>query len=142
MSHTLHPLRRQRLQRYTLAVPGSNPSMIEKAADSAADVIFLDLEDAVAPPEKEKARKNIIKALYDGEIMHWMGFDFRWMEVRDEGGLLVLLPFVDWRDGEVGGLNVFCLEAGLLQRIDNFGHGFGVLGQCGLRGLAFRGHPR
>jgi citrate lyase beta subunit len=65
MSHTLHPLRRQRLQRSTLAVPGSNPSMIEKAADSAADVIFLDLEDAVAPPEKEKARKNIIQALND-----------------------------------------------------------------------------
>jgi citrate lyase beta subunit len=65
MSHTLHPLRRQRLQRSTLAVPGSNPSMIEKAADSAADVIFLDLEDAVAPPEKEKARNNIIQALND-----------------------------------------------------------------------------
>jgi citrate lyase subunit beta/citryl-CoA lyase len=65
MSHTLHPLRRQRLQRSTLAVPGSNPSMIEKAAESAADVIFLDLEDAVAPPEKEKARKNIIQALND-----------------------------------------------------------------------------
>ena len=65
MSHTLHPLRRQRLQRSTLAVPGSNPSMIEKAADSDADVIFLDLEDAVAPPEKEKARKNIIQALND-----------------------------------------------------------------------------
>jgi len=62
MSHTLHPLRRQRLQRSTLAVPGSNPSMIEKAADSAADVIFLDLEDAVGPPEKEKARKNIMQA--------------------------------------------------------------------------------
>jgi len=65
MSHTLHPLRRQRLQRSELAVPGSNPGMIDKAADSAADYVFLDCEDAVAPPEKEQARKNIIEALND-----------------------------------------------------------------------------
>ncbi|MFN3614084.1 MAG: HpcH/HpaI aldolase/citrate lyase family protein [Rubrimonas sp.] len=63
MSHTLHPLRRQRLQRSTLAVPASNLKMVEKAADSAADVVFLDLEDAVAPPEKPQARKNAIEAL-------------------------------------------------------------------------------
>jgi citrate lyase beta subunit len=63
MSHTLHPLRRQRLQRSELAVPASNPGMIDKAADSAADFVFLDLEDAVAPPEKEQARKNAIQAL-------------------------------------------------------------------------------
>ncbi len=65
MSHTLYPLRRQRLQRSELAVPGSNPGMIEKAADSAVDYVFLDCEDAVAPPEKEQARKNIIEALND-----------------------------------------------------------------------------
>jgi len=65
MSHTLHPLRRARLQRSELAVPASNPAMIDKAADSAADFVFLDLEDAVAPPEKEQARKNAIQALND-----------------------------------------------------------------------------
>jgi citrate lyase subunit beta/citryl-CoA lyase len=37
--------------------------MVRKAADSAADVVFLDLEDAVAPPEKPKARANAIAAL-------------------------------------------------------------------------------
>jgi citrate lyase beta subunit len=63
MSHTLHPLREARLQRSELAVPGSNPEFIEKAAESAADYIFLDLEDAVAPPEKEQARKNVVAAL-------------------------------------------------------------------------------
>ena len=52
-----------RLNRSELAVPGSQPQMFEKAAKSAADVIFLDLEDAVAPDEKPQARKNIIKAL-------------------------------------------------------------------------------
>ncbi len=65
MSYTLHNLRKVRLQRSELAVPGSNPTMIEKAASSAADFVFLDLEDAVAPPDKEKARKNIIQALND-----------------------------------------------------------------------------
>lgn len=65
MSHTLHPLRKARLQRSELAVPGSNPEFIHKAADSAADYIFLDLEDAVAPPEKEQARKNVVAALND-----------------------------------------------------------------------------
>jgi malyl-CoA/(S)-citramalyl-CoA lyase len=43
-------------------VPGSNPGMFEKAAKSAADIIFLDCEDAVAPDDKEQARKNIIQA--------------------------------------------------------------------------------
>lgn len=65
MSHTLHPLRRQRLQRSELAVPASNPAMIDKAATGDADYVFLDLEDAVAPPEKEQARRNCIQALND-----------------------------------------------------------------------------
>ena len=65
MSHTLHPLRRQRLQRSELAVPASNPAMIDKAAAGPADYVFLDLEDAVAPPDKEQARKNAIQALND-----------------------------------------------------------------------------
>ena len=65
MSHTLHPTRRPRLQRSELAVPGSNPGFIEKAARGAADYVFLDLEDSVAPPDKERARRNIIEALND-----------------------------------------------------------------------------
>lgn len=65
MSHTIYQPVVSRLQRSELAVPGSNPSMIDKAADSAADYIFLDVEDAVAPPDKEQARANIIQALND-----------------------------------------------------------------------------
>ena len=53
-----------RLQRSELAVPGSNPSFFEKAANSAADVVFLDVEDAVAPDEKEAARRNIVAAVH------------------------------------------------------------------------------
>ena len=49
-----------RLNRSELAVPGSQPQLFEKAAKSAADVVFLDLEDAVAPDDKAQARKNVI----------------------------------------------------------------------------------
>ena len=65
MSHTQYPPVRQRLQRSELAVPGSNPGMFEKAAASAADYVFLDLEDAVAPDAKADAREAILAAIGD-----------------------------------------------------------------------------
>ncbi|MDX1383061.1 MAG: aldolase/citrate lyase family protein, partial [Thermoanaerobaculia bacterium] len=37
--------------------------MMAKAAGSDADLVFLDLEDAVAPQEKEKARSLAVEAL-------------------------------------------------------------------------------
>src|SRR5882672_835116 len=52
-----------RLHRSELAVPGSNTALFEKAAKSAADIVFLDVEDAVAPDDKEQARNNIIQGL-------------------------------------------------------------------------------
>jgi malyl-CoA/(S)-citramalyl-CoA lyase len=54
-----------RLYRSKLFVPGSRPALFEKAAASEADVVCLDLEDAVAPPDKEKARDAIVAALND-----------------------------------------------------------------------------
>lgn len=63
MSFTIIEQATPRLHRSELAVPGSNPGMFEKAAKSAADIIFLDLEDAVAPDDKEQARKNIVQGL-------------------------------------------------------------------------------
>ena len=65
MSFTIVEQATARLNRSELAVPGSNPALFEKAAASAADVVFLDLEDAVAPDDKVRARKNIIEALND-----------------------------------------------------------------------------
>ena len=65
MSFTQYMQARPRLQRSELAVPGSNPGMFEKAANSAADYVFLDCEDAVAPDDKVQARRNIIAALND-----------------------------------------------------------------------------
>ena len=54
-----------RLNRTELAVPASRPELFAKAARSGADVVFLDLEDAVAPSDKVKARKNAIEVLND-----------------------------------------------------------------------------
>jgi citrate lyase subunit beta/citryl-CoA lyase len=39
--------------------------MIEKGIASAADVAFLDLEDAVAPDAKVESRKNVVRAIRD-----------------------------------------------------------------------------
>jgi malyl-CoA/(S)-citramalyl-CoA lyase len=65
MSATIIEQATPRLHRSELAVPGSNAKFIERAAGAAADCIFLDCEDAVAPDEKDKARRNIVEALND-----------------------------------------------------------------------------
>ncbi len=52
-----------RLNRCQLFGPGSRPEIFEKMALSAADVVNLDLEDSVAPGDKEKARSNVIEAI-------------------------------------------------------------------------------
>lgn len=63
MSFTLIEQGTPRLHRSELAVPGTQDQMFEKSAKSDADIIFLDCEDAVAPDDKEKARKNIVQGL-------------------------------------------------------------------------------
>jgi malyl-CoA/(S)-citramalyl-CoA lyase len=55
--------RTDRLHRSELAVPGTNLRAIEKAPGLGADLVFLDLEDAVAPDDKQRARTNVIEAL-------------------------------------------------------------------------------
>jgi malyl-CoA/(S)-citramalyl-CoA lyase len=97
-----------RLNRSELAVPGSQPQLFEKAAKSAADVVFLDLEDAVAPDDKPQARKNVIQALRDidwgrktvsvrinGLDTHYMYRDV--VDVMEQGGErldLIMIPKV------------------------------------------------
>ena len=59
-----------RIRRSELSTPGHSVKMIGKAAASDADMVFLDLEDAVAPSAKVGARKNIIAGLND---LDWGG---------------------------------------------------------------------
>jgi len=70
MSFTIPEQAPARLNRSELAVPGSSTRFLEKAAGGTSDMVFLDLEDAVAPSDKEQARKNIIAALNDHD---WSG---------------------------------------------------------------------
>src|SRR5688572_30977956 len=65
MSHTRYEPARPRLQRSELAVPGSQPALFRKALESEVDYVFLDLEDAVAPGDKEQARRNVIQGLLE-----------------------------------------------------------------------------
>src|SRR5918998_302918 len=62
--------KKTRLHRSELAVPGSNVRMLEKAPSLGADVVMLDLEDAVAPDDKEQARINLVDALREQD---WSG---------------------------------------------------------------------
>ncbi len=108
MSFTLIDSAPARLNRSELAVPGSSPKFFEKAAKGAADVIFLDLEDAVAPDDKPQARKNVIAALNEldwgkktlslrinGLDTHYMYRDV--VDVMEQGGGrldLIMIPKV------------------------------------------------
>jgi citrate lyase subunit beta/citryl-CoA lyase len=58
--------RAYRPRRTTLAVPGSNPRFLIKARELAVDEVFIDLEDAVAPAEKEQSRSLVAQSLRDG----------------------------------------------------------------------------
>ncbi|MGE5134780.1 MAG: HpcH/HpaI aldolase/citrate lyase family protein [Gemmatimonadota bacterium] len=55
-----------RARRTCLAVPASSPRFLAKARGLAADEVFLDLEDAVAPAAKEDARLAAAAALAEG----------------------------------------------------------------------------
>ncbi len=52
-------------RRSCLSVPGSSEKMLGKAPGLGADMVFLDLEDAVAPLEKPGARAKVVKAIND-----------------------------------------------------------------------------
>ncbi len=63
MSFRIQPAAPARPNRCQLFGPGSNTKLFPKMAASAADVINLDLEDSVAPSDKDVARANVIEAL-------------------------------------------------------------------------------
>jgi citrate lyase subunit beta/citryl-CoA lyase len=62
--------RPKRARRVQLSTPGSSEKMMQKASESKADHVFLDLEDAVAPSQKRDARKKIVRALKE---LNWTG---------------------------------------------------------------------
>jgi citrate lyase beta subunit len=79
MSFRLQPAPPARPNRCQLFGPGSRPALFAKMAASAADVINLDLEDSVAPSDKEAARANIIAAISE------VDWGKKWLSVRING---------------------------------------------------------
>ena len=92
-----------RSRRSCLAVPGSSVKMLEKARGLAADQVFLDLEDAVAPLAKPDARKNIVAALNEGD---W-GDKIRVVRVNDLTTPWTLRDVLEIVDG--AGANLDCI---------------------------------
>jgi len=54
---------KERIRRSMLFVPGNNPSMIQTCPIYGADTIILDLEDSVAPSQKDAARRLVVHAI-------------------------------------------------------------------------------
>ena len=90
--------------RSLLFLPASNPRAIEKARGLAADIVILDLEDAVRPEDKETARGAAVEAVADGFPMltairmNATGTDLFGRDaiaIRDSKADLVVLPKVE-----------------------------------------------
>ncbi|GLK73815.1 CoA ester lyase [Ancylobacter dichloromethanicus] len=99
-----------RPRRSVLFMPGSNPRALEKARSLPADVVVIDLEDAVAPDAKEEARARVAATLQEGGfaprevVVRTNGVDTPWFDediamiaaasARGEGPDALLLPKV------------------------------------------------
>ena len=98
-----------RPRRSVLYMPGSNARALEKAKTLAADCLILDLEDAVAPDQKDEARAQVANVVRQGgygnrEIaIRVNGFDTPWYEddikaAAAAGANAVLVPKVSTAD--------------------------------------------
>ena len=108
-----------RLRRSCLSVPASSPKMLGKAPGLPADMVFMDLEDSVAPLEKESARANVVDALKNANwgnktvVVRVNAWDTKWtyrdvIEVVEPAGEhldCVMLPKVQSAD-EVAALDM------------------------------------
>lgn len=80
---------KDRIRRSVLYTPGSNEKALAKGRQLAADVLILDLEDAVHPEQKVSARANIARVLQEG------GYGYREMVVRCNG------PDTPWGQNDI-----------------------------------------
>lgn len=55
------------LRRSQLGIPGNESQLVDEAMESEADEIFIDLEDSLAPSEKNAARSELIQTVTDHE---------------------------------------------------------------------------
>ena len=88
-------------------MPGANARAMEKARDLPADALIFDLEDAVAPAEKETARRQVIETLQKG------GYGNRELVVRVNG---LMTP---WGEADVAEMATAGAHALLIPKVEN-----------------------
>ena len=96
-----------RPRRSVLYMPGANARAMEKARDLPADALIFDLEDAVAPAEKEAARRQVIETLQKG------GYGNRELVVRVNG---LITP---WGEADVAEMATAGAHALLIPKVEN-----------------------
>ncbi|MCS5605502.1 MAG: CoA ester lyase [Alphaproteobacteria bacterium] len=112
-----------RPRRSVLYMPGSNRRAMEKARELPADVLILDLEDAVTPDAKVSARQEAVEAVERGGyglrevVIRINGLDTQWhaddlTAAAASNAHAVLLPKVE------GGQQVQTVAAALPERMD------------------------
>ncbi|MDA1097700.1 MAG: CoA ester lyase [Proteobacteria bacterium] len=98
-----------RPRRSALYMPGSNDRALEKARSLPADILILDLEDAVAPAAKATAREQVIAALAKG------GYEPREVVIRING------PATPWHADDLAAAAASPAAAVLLPKVEGAG---------------------
>lgn len=96
-----------RPRRSALFMPASNARALEKARSLAADVVIMDLEDAVAPDRKEMARDQAVAAIQQG------GYGRRELVIRVNGA------GTRWHDGDLDAVAGSGADAVLLAKVES-----------------------
>ncbi|TFI60141.1 CoA ester lyase [Sphingomonas parva] len=105
-----------RLCRSLLFLPASNPRAIEKARGLAADMIFLDLEDAVKPADKASARAAAVAAAADG-------FGGRPVAIR------VNKIGDPWHDEDIAAVSASAADVMIVPKVDSAGEVAAITGR-------------
>ena len=82
-------------RRSFIFTPGTRPELLSKAFESGADIVCLELEDGVAPDEKNKARQNVVKLLKSAPVRESCELVVRVNSLRTRFGLDDLVAFLD-----------------------------------------------
>jgi citrate lyase subunit beta/citryl-CoA lyase len=109
-------------RRSALFTPGHNERAIAKARTLDCDVVILDLEDAVAPNTKLRARSTAGAALTDG------GFDPREIAIRINGF------GTEWMADDLSAFNQFALDALVVPKAESAADVFALGEQMGALG--------
>ena len=119
MSFRIQPTPVARPNRCQLFGPGSRPAIFEKMAASAADVINLDLEDSVAPSDKDSARKNIIKAISDIDWGNKIILHLPMIIPEGDVGFWLDGQVHRWKNGELFSFDISKNHKGSIKAIDD-----------------------